>query len=173
MKIIAILVSAAASVMAQTSMASSLASRSIPELYRDASIVITGTVSGVSARCESIEAPCPRIYEISLNAESVASLKPGGAAIKGYGKLCSNTPLEIDATYTLFFDAPNEFNTQGASCRLSVNFDGAFQRIGSMVFRVGPLDTRGLVEFEGRKYMTGAVLEEDFDRVMDSLVSGP
>lgn len=49
------------------------------------------------------------------------------------------------------------------------NVDAVFQRVGSFVYRVGSPDAKIIVDFEGAKYLTNAVVEPGFDQTMKSL----
>gem|GEM_PF-5121867 len=105
-----------------------------------------------------------------MEVKTVRELKSTDESSAKYKSLCSNVPLEVGAAYTLFLEAPTEFNAQGPGvCDLVVDVDAVFQRIGSFVYRVGSPDAKIIVDFEGAKYLTNAVVEPDFDQAMKSL----
>lgn len=107
---------------------------------------------------------------VSLDEGSIKELKSTKHTSANYKSICSNVPLEIGSTYTLFIEAPTEFNTGGSDkCLLAIDFDGVFEKIGSYVYRVGAPDAKVIVDFEGSKYLTGAVVEPEFEQAMDSL----
>lgn len=150
--------------------ATSPANRSIETLFKNAKAVVTGKVTGVRAERGQSEEVCNSNYVISLEVKTVRELKSTDESSAKYKSLCSNVPLEVGAAYTLFLEAPTEFNAQGSGvCDLVVDVDGVFQKIGSFVYRVGSPDAKIIVNFEGAKYLTNAVVEPDFDQAMKSL----
>ena len=150
--------------------ATSPANRSLETLFKNAKAVVTGKVTSVKAGCGEIEKVCNSSYTISLEAKTVRELKSTYESGAEYKSLCSNVPLEIGAAYTLFLEAPTEFNAPGSGdCDLVIDVDGVFQKIGSFVYRVGSPDAKIIVDFEGAKYLTNAVVEPKFDQTMKSL----
>ena len=127
-------------------------------------------MTSVRAACGQSEKVCNSIYAISLEAKTVRELKSTGKLGAEYNSLCSNVPLEVGAAYTLFLEGPTEFNAPGSGgCDLVVDVDGVFQKIGSFVYGVGSPDAKIIVDFEGAKYLTNAVVEPGFDQTMKSL----
>lgn len=79
--------------------------------------------------------------------------------------------MEVGSTYTLFIESRNEFNTAApAICPFVVDLDGVFEEIGGYIYRIGSPEAQVMVDFRGRKYLTNAVVEPDFEREMKSLL---
>lgn len=154
--------------------AASPANRPLETLFKGAQFVVVGKVVTVSASCDPSKPYCIPIYFISLDQSSAKELKLPNNPRNQYEKICSNVPLEIGSTYTLFIEAPTKFNTAGSDgCDLAIDFDGVFEKIGSYVYRVGSPDAKIIVNFEGAKYLTSAIVEPEFEHAISSLSKAP
>ncbi|HEY5802291.1 MAG TPA: hypothetical protein VIT90_01175 [Lysobacter sp.] len=161
-------------VLPGVSCATSPSSRPIETLFKNATAVIVGKVTDVTASCDPRKNVCNSIYRVSFDEESIKQLKPAKGSSVSYESICSNVPLEIGSAYTLFIEAPTRFNTAGSNkCLLAIDFDGVFEKIGSYVYRVGAPDAKIIVDFEGAKYLTNAVVEPGFEQAMGSLSQEP
>ncbi|MBD7921433.1 hypothetical protein [Xanthomonas bonasiae] len=150
---------------------SSPSNRSIEKLFENSTAVIVGEVREVYGSCP-VKGYCNRIYIISLEEKTIAALKMPEASWVGYKKFCSNVPLEVGERYTLFLEPASDFNTSDSKkCPLVVDLDGVFEKIGSYVYRIGSPEARIIVNFEGGKYLTNAVVEPNFDDLIKSLSS--
>ncbi|WP_131721578.1 hypothetical protein [Xanthomonas sp. NCPPB 1128] len=148
---------------------SSPSGRSVDKLFERSAAVIAGKVVGINGSCPEA-GYCNRIYVVSLERATMSMLKSPGASLLGSDKFCSNVQLEVGETYTLFLEPASEFNTGDSKrCPLVVDLDGAFEEIGSDVYRVGSPEAQVIVDFEGDKYLTNAVVEPDFENLIESL----
>lgn len=154
--------------------AASPANRPLETLFKGAQVVVVGKVVRVSASCDPGKPYCIPIYLISLDQASIKELKVPNRPRSQYEAICSNIPLEIGSTYTLFIEAPTKFNTAGSNeCGLAIDFDGVFEKIGSYDYRVGSPDAKIIVNFEGAKYLTNAIVEPEFEHTISSLSQAP
>ncbi|MEL4892299.1 hypothetical protein PQU63_12360 [Xanthomonas protegens] len=150
---------------------SSPSNRSIEKLFKKSTAVIAGEVVAINGSCPET-GYCNRIYVVSLERGTVLAFKSPETSLVSYDKFCSNVQLEVGEKYTLFLEAASRFNTGDSSkCPLVVGIDGAFERIGSDVYRVGSPEGQIIVNFDGNKYLTNAILEPDFDNLIKSLSS--
>lgn len=148
---------------------SSPSNRSIQKLFDTSTAVIAGKVVGINGSCPEA-GYCNPIYVVSLERETMSTLKSPGVSSVGYDKFCSSVQLEMGQTYTVFLESASEFNTgDSKKCPLVVDLDGVFEKIGSDVYRVGSPEAQLLVDFEGNKYLTNAVVEPDFENLLESL----
>lgn len=160
---------ASMSVLPGIGCATSPSSRPLEMLLKSANAVVVGKVTDVTASCDQTGDTCNRLYMVSLDETSIKELKSTKGSSANYRSICSNIQLEVGSTYTLFVEAPTKFNTAGSDrCLLAVDFDGVFEKIGSYVYRVGAPDAKIIVDFEGAKYLTNAVVEPGFEQAMDS-----
>ncbi|KAB8198239.1 hypothetical protein FKV24_003095 [Lysobacter maris] len=152
--------------------ASSPANRPVNVLFEAAEAVVTGRVVNVEASCGDRASVCVRMYRVLFDDGSMRELKAAKDR-HGYRSVCSTVPLEIGSVYTVFMELPTRFNAGGASgCSLVVDLDGVFERMNHSVYRVGSPDARIIVDFEGNKYLTNAMVEPDFDDAIRSLTQG-
>ncbi|NUO75111.1 MAG: hypothetical protein HOQ32_03770 [Lysobacter sp.] len=139
--------------------------RPVERLYGHAVAVVHAKVVEMSAAC--VDAHCWNSgYVIALD-----QVEPYKGSVLGEElRLCSNAHLEIGLEYTLFLEQTNEFNSRAEKkCDLVVDFDGAFEKRGSHTYRVGSLEAQIIVDFEGDKYMTSAIVVRDFDSQLEVL----
>lgn len=169
MKRVLVLLTAVASALPSVGCATSPSSRSVEALFESANAVVVGKVTKVAASCDQLGGVCNRLYMVSLDEASIKELKSKSGMDANYSSMCSNVPLEIGSTYILLVEATTKFNTAGSDkCLHAIDFDGVFEKIGSYVYRVGAPDAKIILDFEGDKYLTNAVVEPDFEKAMDS-----
>jgi len=151
---------------------SSPSNRSIEKLFENSTAVIAGEVREIYGSCPERGGYCNRIYMISLEEKTIVALKSSEASWAGHNKFCSNVPLEVGERYTLFLESASDFNTSDSKkCPLVVDLDGVFEKVGSYVYRVGSPEAQIIVNFDGGKYLTNAVVEPNFDDLIKSLSS--
>ncbi|MBB5884359.1 MULTISPECIES: hypothetical protein [unclassified Xanthomonas] len=149
---------------------SSPSNRSIEKLFEKSTAVIAGKVLEVYGFCSDKARYCNKIYMISIDEKTIVWLQSPEASAAGYNKFCSNVQLEVGEAYTLFLEPASDFNTADSSkCPLVVDIDGAFEKIGSYMYRVGSPEGQIIVDFEGDRYLTNAVVEPNFESLVKSL----
>ncbi|UHQ23436.1 hypothetical protein LVB77_01605 [Lysobacter sp. 5GHs7-4] len=147
-------------------------SRPVDELYGRSDLVVEATVRSIDASCVTEKKGiCNNNYALRIDVvkQYKARSKDQSTAISGL-TLCSNSALEIGDTYFLFFEPANEFNDVGSNnCDLVVDYDGVFQTMADLTYRVGAPDMQTIVNFDGRKYMTNAIVVPGFEEQLDGL----
>lgn len=143
--------------------------RPVSKIYAQASVVVEATVKKIEGSCVAEKTTCNNNYLISIDV--VNRYKGSFQKATSVGRICSNSALEIGETYTLFFEAPNQFNDVGSNkCDLVVDYDGVFEKIGSYTYRIGAPDMQVIVDYEGSKFMTNAVVEPEFERTLRGII---
>ena len=84
-------------------------------------------------------------------------------------QFCSLLPLRIGVTYTLALTSSSADINNEFACRYAVLEDSAFEERGGDHYRVTSMSTSIIVNFEGDKYWTDAVLVPDFEAVVEKL----
>ncbi|NUO75109.1 MAG: hypothetical protein HOQ32_03760 [Lysobacter sp.] len=140
-------------------------SRPVDELYRRSSVVVKATITSSNGSCiNEKNNVCNNNYLLSI--KSIEQYKGSALSetVPSSKVLCSNSALEIGETYVLFLEQVNAFNDVSSNkCSLVIDYDGVFQKIGDDFYRVGSPDLQVIVDFEGRKYMTNAIVEPGFE----------
>ena len=141
--------------------------RPVKVLYKDAQAIVVADVIKAEASCESQMPYCRPEYFFKLNVVQKIKGAYNGAPPSEM-KVCSETMLQIGSRYTLFLEQPDRYNsTNTKKCNFAIDADGAFERIGSHTYRLGSPEAKIIVNFEGNKYLTNAIVEPDFEQIMD------
>lgn len=155
--------------VATSSWAKSDGDRPIQVLYKDAQAVVSATVISMKASCAGRMPYCRPEYILKLDGVRDIKALVGKAPSAGM-TVCTAVMLEVGSSYTLFLERPDKYNSVSAEkCNFAIDRDGVFLKKGSYTYRVGSPDATIIVDFEGDKYFTNAVVEPDFEQAMDSL----
>lgn len=156
-------------VASSSSWANSEGDRSIQVLYKDAQAVVTANVISIEASCVGRMPYCRPEYILRL--DGIKDIKASvGKTPSTDAIVCTAVMLEVGSTYTLFLERPDSYNSVGTDkCKFAIDRDGAFGKIGSYIYRVGSPDATIIVDFEGGKYLTNAVVEPEFEQAINSL----
>jgi hypothetical protein len=146
--------------------------RPVKVLYKDAQAIVVADVIKTEASCESQMPYCRPEYFFKLSV--VQKIKgTNDEAPPSEMRACSETMLQVGSRYTLFLEQPDRYNsTNSKKCNFAIDVDGAFERIGSHMYRVGSPEAKIIVNFEGNKYLTNAVVEPDFEQIMNLFSQG-
>jgi len=147
--------------------ASSQIDRGVDELYRLSSGALRVTVQRISGECGA-SGGCA-FYKVSSKVDSAIKNLYSPQMSEEFD-FCSLVPLEPGSEYTVFlFESKQYGNLKDLHCEFVVPRDGAFQGRSGDTFRINSPESSILFDFEGRTYRSSAVLEPDFEKIVERL----
>lgn len=140
--------------------ASSMADRSLAELYKTSSLLLYGSIE--SERSECIGDGC--IYNVKFDVKE--SIK--GNLVSSEVALCSLNSLGVKEQYFVFVVPGASVDTFGIRCDLVVLTDGAIKEdsIGKFFRHMSPNAYGRLVKFEGDVYRTAEIEDTEFSEML-------
>lgn len=146
--------------------ATSVADRTVAELYRESVYVVQGSIDRVEGVCESLS--CMTKYTVKL--QKIFKSRNEDKAIF----VCSTQPLALGETYTLFVGSNAGDAGEAELCNLILLVDGVFiAEASGRYYRYMSLDglNRSVV-LDGRKFLTYLVEEPEFEEELRLVAKG-